>query len=87
MCERVPLDGGGYAIVCRAGRTSGGRAKPLGTCQVCHFKKAEVLCDGPEPAHRKTCDLPMCRSCAKHEEPNRDFCPQHDAPEKRRLSL
>lgn len=85
MCDRVPLEGGGYAIVCRSRKKHAARVR----CQICLERMAEVECDGPVSVGRKftTCDLAMCRQCAKHEEPNRDFCPQHDAPEKRRMSL
>lgn len=77
MCERV-----GNMIVCGARRK-----RPAANCSICHHRKAEVLCDGPEPAARKTCDAAMCRECAKHEDPDRDYCPRHNTPEKRRLAL
>jgi len=78
-CERR-----GNTIVC-----SRGSRKSLGRCVFCGHREAEVLCDGPVQTKTTlwTCDAAMCRACAKHEEPDRDFCPAHDAPEKRRLAL
>lgn len=76
-CERV-----GNAIVC-----GGRRKRSAANCSLCHWRPAVVLCDGPEASTRKTCDAPMCKECASHVDPDRDYCPRHNAPEKRRLAL
>jgi hypothetical protein len=77
------MPGGGFAIAC-----SRGERHKLGKCRVCWHRQATLLCDGPSATARgKTCDTPLCRSCAKPGGPNVDYCPDHDAPEKRRLAL
>lgn len=71
----------GNAIVCGHGR----RASSLGLCRECRQREATQLCDGPLPAgilHRRssvpggdtTCSTPLCRDCAHHVGPDRDFC-------------
>ncbi len=78
MCERVPMPGGGYAIVC-------GRGFKVEYCQDCaaQGKKTPsvVLCDGPAPEDRQrgnlkpvTCDRRCCRAHAKSIGPDRDLC-------------
>lgn len=77
-CERV-----GNAIVC--GRSS---RKKLGKCGECWVTDATQLCDGPHPTTRgKTCDKPLCRGCALHVAPDRDYCKSHKDPASRRLAL
>lgn len=79
----MPCEVIGGAIVCS--RSSG---KTLGKCRQCWVREATLLCDGPSVSDRgKTCDTPLCRTCAVHVEPNRDFCRDHGTPEKRRLAL
>jgi hypothetical protein len=80
MCERV-----GNAIIC--GR---GSRKKLGKCQECWVVEATVLCDGPvrlKGARPGTCDKPLCRGCAMHVAPDRDYCKSHKDPASRRLAL
>lgn len=85
-CERV-----GNAIVC-------GRRTRTMACAFCGAPGATKLCDGPLPPgiiHRrsstpgadKTCSAPICDRCATHVPPDQDYCPNHAAPENRRLAL
>jgi len=50
-------------------------------CSVCTQEKGPILCDGPAPvgSKRKSCDAPMCRTCAHRTGPDRDMCPRHYA--------
>lgn len=65
-CERVPLPGGGAAIVCYSTK----RCK----CG----RKATKACDWKVPTRKSgTCDKPLCRSCAKSPAPDKDLCPAH----------
>jgi len=87
MCERVPMPGGSYAIVC-----SRGSGKKLGKCQECWLVEATLLCDGPRKnqagrATGGTCDKPLCRGCATSGGPNVDYCRDHKNPASRRLAL
>jgi hypothetical protein len=77
-CRRVPLDGGGAAIVC--GR--GGRAR----CSVCRRRPATRACDwkiGHDEGQRGrsggyvTCDAPLCKRCSHVPAPDKDLCPKH----------
>lgn len=70
-CERVPMPGGGYAIVCgtRSRRQRCACGKP-----------ATLLCDWKVPECRSgTCDAPICASCALSPAPEKDLCPTHAA--------
>ena len=72
-CQHVTLPDGTHALV----KLSNARAR---ACSVCHRKTLQyVLCDfetsiGPKP---KTCDLVLCKACAYHIPPDKDFCPFH----------
>ena len=70
-CEGMRLTTGETAIVCSRGRAAQRR------CGVCQGR-ATLLCDGAPPvgARRKTCDAPICQSCATHVGPDRDLCPR-----------
>lgn len=71
MCERVPMPGGGFAIIC------GGRYRRRLPCVHCGEASA-FACDGPpRDRRRKTCDRPLCRRCRIHVPPNQDFCKDH----------
>lgn len=68
-CERVPLPGGGHAIVCgtrqRRKRCACGRP-------------ADLLCDWKVPSRRSgTCDKPVCDQCTASPAPDKDLCPDH----------
>lgn len=87
MCERR-----GHTIVC------GRRTRHLGICAECGLEAATVLCDGPRlrgtfhqwsavPGAEKTCSKPICRACAIHVDPDRDYCRDHADPASRRLAL
>lgn len=77
MGERVPMPGGGFAIVC------GGRHRKPTPCAYCS-NPGEKLCDGPLPAGmvhwttsrggETTCSRPVCRIHAIHVHPDLDFC-------------
>lgn len=41
---------------------------------------SKLLCDGPGHLGRKTCDAPICKTCAKHVGKDRDLCPGCDTP-------
>lgn len=75
-----PDDGGDviFGFVCGRGRVR--------RCSTCG-RPSTKLCDWPltgKPA--KTCDRPICTNCARHIEPDTDYCPAHarllDAREK-----
>ena len=65
-CVRVPLEGGGVAVVCTRGR----RPRRC-TCGA----PATLLCDAPRG--RGTCSAPICESCATAIGPDRHLCPKH----------
>ena len=52
---------------------SRGTRKPA-ACSVCGYPSSK-LCDG-DKGHGMTCDAPLCARCAKHVEPNHDYCPK-----------
>lgn len=67
-CERVTLPGGQAAIVC------GTRRRQRCTCG----RPATQLCDWRVPSKRsRTCDKPICRTCAVSPAPEKDLCPAH----------
>lgn len=69
-CTRVPLPGGGSAIVC-------GPRKPAMKCSGCGHP-AKRLCDWKTPGHRNgTCDAPVCDACSLKPAPEKDICPAH----------
>jgi hypothetical protein len=46
-------------------------------CQFCGGLNGSLLCDGPGPTPRKTCDAKMCGKCAISIRPlDVDFCPR-----------
>lgn len=64
----VNLPNGGVALV--------RLAKPK--CTVCRKRQATLQCDFPiSKGASKTCDRNLCRQCAVHIGPNRDYCPHH----------
>ena len=71
MCDFLHFPDGSVAIVCGRGQR---RRK---SCVQCG-QPSEVLCD-----HRngdgRTCDAPLCRTCARHVGRNRDYCRAHAA--------
>lgn len=71
-CTKIALPGGGVAIVC----TRGQRRKVCGTCK---RGTATKLCDFPLKGSKagKTCDAPLCDSCAVSGGPDIDHCPPH----------
>ena len=52
--------------------------KKLPTCSFCGMPSG-LLCDFPA-ARKKTCDKPICKSCAIKVAANVDFCPDHPLP-------
>jgi len=65
-CDRVPMPGGGVAIVCSQTR----RCK----CG----RRATLLCDWKVPAKASgTCDAPICERCTTSPAPDKDLCPKH----------
>lgn len=64
-CDTKRFPDGSFAIICR------GRSKPK-RCVECG-RAAELLCDGPR-SNSKTCDKPVCTSCAWRPEPEHDYC-------------
>jgi hypothetical protein len=81
-CTRVGMPGNAHAIFCM----DRPRAR---TCSVCGVKARHYkLCDYPIANRaRKTCDAPLCTSCAVHHEPDTDYCPVHAAASEGRLKL
>lgn len=71
MCDRVELENGITAIVCRGHR----RTKPCVTCG----KPGTKLCDYPVRRKGKdaTCDRAMCSQHATADGPDLDYCLAH----------
>ena len=69
-CTRIPI-GGGVAIVC----TRGDRAKRCAGCGRPATKACDWKLHGPKTG--KTCDAPVCDTCATHVGPDKDLCPAH----------
>ena len=67
-CRTIKLPSGDYAIVC-------GLPKPK---RCACGSEASKLCDFPvrrrTGRRSKTCDAPLCKRCADHVEPDKDFC-------------
>lgn len=65
-----PLDGGGWAC------SRGSRSK-----QCACGRTSAALCDFPVLRDGKvtTCDVPLCRSCARHIREEFDLCRSHAA--------
>lgn len=69
-CRSVRLPDGTVALV----RMASPRPR---VCKVCGRKTPDyVLCDFPT-GPGKTCDVPLCKACARHTDPNTDHCPLH----------
>jgi len=64
-CTRITLPGGLVAVVC----VDQPRFRRCVACAV--QTRRYKLCDYPVGAH-KTCDVPLCTSCAVHREPDTD---------------
>ena len=64
-CLPMDMPGGSTAILCSRTRRR--------RCHDCGRLGATLLCDGPV-AVGKTCDRPICVSCATHDGPDRDYC-------------
>lgn len=69
-CEAVEFEDGRRAILCSRSRR--GRRK----CHCCGAP-ATKECDFARAARAKTCDKPLCESCAVPVGENRDYCPEH----------
>lgn len=52
-----------------------GRA-PRRICKFCRRNYATLLCDAPI-GNGKTCDAPICPTCAISGGPDTDYCPDH----------
>lgn len=69
MCERVPMPGGGYAIVC------GGHRRSQRRCAYPNCRgNVTVECDHTADGSDKTCDRGTCRAHAKPIAKNVDWC-------------
>lgn len=67
-CDRVPIPGGGSAIVC------GTRRKQRCGCG----RPATQLCDWKVlTTPSGTCDEPICASCSTSPAADKDLCPVH----------
>ncbi len=77
MCDKIPMPGGGFAIICR------GHKQRTKVCAVCGKGRGVKLCDYPTGGKKlyaggkNTCDRPLCDNCAVHKDPDQDFCPYH----------
>lgn len=74
-CRTVDFGDGVTAIVC----TRGERKKKCSGFVLCG-NHASLLCDHPLKGEKsgKTCDAPLCASCAVLVGPDRHLCPTHD---------
>lgn len=69
-CERVPMPGGGVAIVC-------GPRRRRRKCRTCG-RPADLECDWKVPRKKSgTCDAPICSTCTTSPAPGKDVCPKH----------
>jgi hypothetical protein len=68
-CTPISLPNGARAIVC------GTRRRQRCKCG----RPATLLCDWKlkQPATGRTCDKPLCESCATSPAPDKDLCPEH----------
>ena len=67
-CDRIPLSGGGSAIVCSS------RKRERCDCG----RPATLLCDWKVQTRKSgTCDAPLCARCAHKPAPGKDLCPAH----------
>lgn len=66
-CTTVRMPDGTVALV----RYSGKRPTHKCACG----QPATLQCD--YPTEHGTCDAWLCKSCARHVGPNRDYCPSH----------
>ena len=64
-CLPMDMPGGSAAVLCTRTRRR--------RCYDCGQLGATLLCDGPV-AVGKTCDRPICGSCATTDGPGRDYC-------------
>lgn len=71
VCTRVPMPGGGFAIVC-------GPKPRLKRCGCGSGQKAGLLCDW-RTGEGQTCDAPICEGCTTSPAPDKDLCPTHAA--------
>lgn len=69
-CKTIVMGDGVTVIAC-----SRGQSRKRCKCG----RPADLLCDFPLSGAKsgKTCDMPICRSCATRVGPNRDYCPAH----------
>jgi hypothetical protein len=81
VCTRVPMPGGGVAIICQRGQR-----RPR--CSACKAAPATRQCDWPLTGAKagRTCDANLCDSCAVSAGPDVDHCPAH-ARHARQLEL
>ncbi|MCC7484569.1 MAG: hypothetical protein IT529_06225 [Burkholderiales bacterium] len=71
-CSRVPLPGGGVAIVCGARRVR----VHLCACGA----RATLQCDWKVPGGKSgTCDAWICGGCAQEVGPDKHLCAEHQA--------
>lgn len=70
-CDFVPLEKGGFAILC----SRGSKRK---TCSMCG-RPSTKLCDAPvsRKGRDTTCDAPLCNACAVPVSEATDYCPLH----------
>lgn len=62
-----------------------GQRGPRRKCRVCRHLTGTKLCDGKIKGPRgrvRTCSIPVCTSCAVHEDPDLDYCPDCDKARK-----
>lgn len=70
VCERVPLPGGGFAIMCSS------RRRKRCACGA----PATQECDWKVKTRKSgTCDKPICAACSYVPAPDKDLCPEHAA--------
>jgi hypothetical protein len=68
-CQRVPMPGGGHAIVC-------GPRQRRKRCACGQW--ATLECDWKVPARKSgTCDAPICADCTTSPAPDKDLCRDH----------
>lgn len=77
-CDQVKLPDGTAAIVCSRGHR---KPKPCAHCGKPSSKLCDFILVRSHAGNHKTCDKPLCQSCAVSGGRNVDYCPDHKVAE------